>query len=51
MREFVAFRTLWNSVPLSEETTQLIFDCIDYYVKRSGKTMREVTLTMKGKNT
>ena len=40
--EFVAFRTLWNAIPMSEEAAQQICDCLNHYVKRSGKSIGEL---------
>jgi len=42
MSEFVAFQTLWNAIPMSEEATQRICDCLNHYVRRSGKSIREL---------
>lgn len=42
MSEFVAFRTLWNAIPMSEEVAQQICDCLNHYVLRSGKSIREL---------
>jgi hypothetical protein len=42
MIEFVAFRTLWDSIPCSEEATQRICDCLNWYVKRSGKSLEAI---------
>ena len=40
--DFAAFRTLWNSVPFTEESANLIMDCLNWYVKRSGKSMATI---------
>ena len=42
MNDFVAFRTLQNAVPCTEEAAQLICDCLNWYVKRSGKPLEAV---------
>jgi hypothetical protein len=40
--EFAAFKVLWNSIPLSEESAELICSCLNYYVGKSGKSIREL---------
>jgi len=40
--EFAAFKVLWNSIPLSEESAELICSCLNYYVCKSGKSIREL---------
>lgn len=37
MKGFVVFRVLWNSNPFTEEATQLICDCLNWYIARCGK--------------
>lgn len=37
MNDFAAFRALWNAIPFSEEAAQLICDCLNWYIVRSGK--------------
>lgn len=37
--DFAAFRVLWDSNPFTEEATQLICDCLNWYVQRSGKPL------------
>ena len=39
MNDFVAFRALWDSYPFTEEATQLVCDCLNWYVKRSGEPL------------
>jgi hypothetical protein len=39
MNDFAAFRVLWNSNPFTEEATQLVCDCLNWYVVRSGKSL------------
>jgi hypothetical protein len=39
MNDFIAFRALWDSYPFTEEATQLVCDCPNWYVKRSGKPL------------
>jgi hypothetical protein len=39
MNEFVAFRILWNSNPMSDEAMHLVCACLNWYVKRSGKSL------------
>lgn len=39
MNEFSAFRTLWNAIPFTEASAQLICDCLNFYVVRSGKPL------------
>ena len=40
--EFAAFKVLWNAVPMSEESAELICSCLNYYVGKSGKSIREL---------
>jgi hypothetical protein len=40
--EFAAFKVLWNSVPMSEQSAELICSCLNYYVGKSGKSIREL---------
>jgi len=40
--EFVAFKVLWNSIPMSEQSADLICGCLNYYVGQSGKSIREL---------
>ena len=40
--EFAAFKVLWNSTPLSEQSAELICSCLNYYVGKSGKSIREL---------
>ena len=40
--DFAAFQVLWNSVPFTEEAADLIIDCLNFYVKRSGKPLATV---------
>jgi len=40
--EFAAFKVLWNAVPMSEESAELICSCLNYYVDKSGKSIREL---------
>jgi hypothetical protein len=35
MSDFVAFRTLYTSIPMTEQVAQLICDCLNYYLKKS----------------
>jgi hypothetical protein len=42
MNDFVAFRVLWDSVPFTEQAADLICDCLNWYVKRSGKPLETV---------
>jgi hypothetical protein len=42
MNDFIAFKTLWNAIPMSEEAAQRICDCLNHYVLRSGKSIREL---------
>jgi hypothetical protein len=37
--DFAAFRTLWNAIPFTEASTQLICGCLNFYVVRSGKPL------------
>ena len=37
--DFVAFRALWDSIPFTEQAAELICDCLNWYVKRSGKPL------------
>lgn len=37
--DFAAFRVLWDSNPFTEEATQLVCDCLNWYVVRSGKPL------------
>ena len=39
MNDFVAFRALWDSYLFTEEATQLVCDCLNWYVARSGKPL------------
>jgi len=39
MNDFVVFRVLWDSNPFTDEATQLICDCLNWYVVRSGKPL------------
>ena len=39
---FVAFRVLWDSIPFSEQAVELICDCLNWYVARSGKPLEAV---------
>jgi hypothetical protein len=39
MKDFVAFRALWDSVPFTEQAADLICDCLNWYVARSGKPL------------
>jgi len=40
--DFVAFRVLWDSVPFTEQAAELICDCLNWYVARSGKSLETV---------
>ena len=40
--EFAAFKVLWNSIPMSEASAELICGCLNYYVGKSGKSIREL---------
>jgi hypothetical protein len=40
--DFHAFRVLWNSVPFTDEATDLVMDCLNFYVQRSGKPLATV---------
>jgi hypothetical protein len=41
--DFVAFRALWDSVPFTEQAAaELICDCLNWYVVRSGKSLETV---------
>jgi hypothetical protein len=40
--EFAAFKVLWNSIPLSEGSAELICSCLNYFVGKSGKSIREL---------
>jgi hypothetical protein len=40
--EFVAFRTLWNAIPMSEQAAERICGCLNYYVRWSGNSIREL---------
>jgi len=40
--QFTAFRTLWSSTPFTDEMWMLICGCLNYYMKRCGKSVREV---------
>ena len=40
--DFIAFRALWDSYPFTEEATQLVCDCLNWYVVRSGKSLETV---------
>lgn len=40
--DFTVFRTLWNAIPFSEEAANLICECLNWYVKRSGKSMATI---------
>ena len=40
--DFVAFRALWDSVPFTEQAAELICDCLNWYVVRSGKPLEAV---------
>ena len=40
--DFVAFRVLWDSIPFTEQATQLVCDCLNWYVARSGKSLETV---------
>jgi hypothetical protein len=42
MNGFVAFRTLQNAVSCTEEAAQLICDCLNWYVARSGKPIEVI---------
>jgi len=42
MDDFVVFRVLWDSNPFMEEATQLVCDCLNWYVRRSGKSLETV---------
>lgn len=42
MSDFVVFRILWNAIPMSEQAAERICDCLNYYVKQSGKSIREL---------
>jgi len=42
MNEFAAFKTLWNAIPMSEEAAERICDCLNEYVRKSGKSIREL---------
>ena len=42
MNDFVAFRVLWDSIPFTEQAADLICDCLNWYVKRSGKPLETV---------
>jgi len=42
MNDFAAFRALWDSYPFTEEATQLVCDCLNWYVVRSGKPLEAV---------
>ena len=44
--DFAAFRVLWNSVPFTEEAANLIMDCLNFYVKRSGKSLAVIERTL-----
>jgi len=39
VNDFVAFRALWDSIPFSEQAAELICDCLNWYVARSGKPL------------
>ena len=40
--QFAAFKVLWNAVPMSEQSAELICSCLNYYVGKSGKSIREL---------
>jgi len=40
--DFIAFRALWDSYPFTEEATQLVCDCLNWYVVRSGESLETV---------
>ena len=40
--EFAAFKVLWNAIPMSEQSAELICSCLNYYVGKSGKSIREL---------
>jgi len=40
--EFAAFKVLWNAVSMSEQSAELICSCLNYYVGKSGKSIREL---------
>ena len=42
MNDFVAFRVLWGSIPFTEQAAELICDCLNWYVARSGKSLETV---------
>ena len=42
MNDFVAFRVLWDSIPFTEQAAELICDCLNWYVARSGKSLETV---------
>jgi hypothetical protein len=44
--DFAAFQVLWNSIPLSEEAADLIVDCLNFYVTRSGKSLAVIERTL-----
>jgi hypothetical protein len=39
---FAAFHTLWDAIPFTEASAQLIFGCLDFYVRQSGKPIEAV---------
>jgi len=39
MTDFIAFRVLWDSIPFTEQAAELICDCLNGYVARSGKPL------------
>ena len=42
MNDFVAFRALWDFIPFTEQAAELICDCLNWYVARSGKPLETV---------
>jgi hypothetical protein len=40
--EFAAFNVLWNAIPMSEQSEELICGCLNYFVGKSGKSIREL---------
>lgn len=46
MNDFVAFRVLWDSNPFTEEAAQMVCDCLNWYVRRSGKPIEAAERTL-----
>jgi hypothetical protein len=42
MNDFVVFRVLWDSIRFTEQAAELICSCLNWYVKRSGKSLDAV---------